>query len=141
MTADEIGWIIFGHRWDEMDKTDALKAIEGTIILLNCKPSKNRIQSVKEAVYEAVYEHFGYTAEDLKSRQRSARLTDARMIAIYVFKQLTNMGDSDMARVFNFRNRSTIIYYHKRMDELSLEYFISHSVDVIMDKVKSKLEE
>lgn len=101
---------------------------------------KTRMECIENAVYDAVETYYGFTKKDLFSKVRLRMLTDAKMVAIHVARVFSGMGESQLANVFNFRNRSTVIWYHHRYDDLCYDSEIKDAVKFISDIVDQRLK-
>ncbi len=63
-----------------------------------------------QLIMETTAAMFQYSVEDLKSKSRLRPLVTARQIAMYVFRDLTEMSYPAIAREFGGRDHTTVIY-------------------------------
>ncbi len=72
-------------------------------ILITSQP----VGVVIENILEKVSFTFGVTAEQLKSEKRDANINNARQAAMYVIREITNLSQEEVGKVFG-RNHSTV---------------------------------
>jgi chromosomal replication initiator protein len=68
-----------------------------------------------EAVQDAACAHFGLTREELLSRSRVERVVWPRQAAMYLCKELTEHSLPTIARAFDGRDHTTVLYACKRV--------------------------
>ena len=61
-------------------------------------------------ILQATAEMFDFTVEDLKGKSRRRPLVTARQIAMYVFRELTDLSYPAIAREFGGRDHTTVIH-------------------------------
>ncbi len=106
-----------------MEQTaDNVRDIEGTIRGLKLrgvehlkkkKAGSNELEKIK--IYTAL--HFGVSVEELLGNKRSKKLSRARQIAFYLCRKLTDASLIEIARAFNRKDHSTVIYAIKKIEE------------------------
>ena len=91
-----------------------------------------------EKSIKVISEHFGLTEEQLKSSKRTANISNARHIAIYVLRKLTDLSLNDVGKIFN-RNYATAIASINTV-ELNIKTKKNYDSEVtsILKKIKSK---
>ena len=62
-----------------------------------------------DRIITAVCERYGVSADDLKSKNKSAHIANARHIAIYLIRTMTQMQYTQLGQIFGNRNHSTIM--------------------------------
>ncbi len=62
-----------------------------------------------------------FPVEDLKGRSRQRPLVTARQIAMYVFRELTDLSYPAIARVFGGRDHTTVIHANEKIQRLMKE--------------------
>ena len=62
-----------------------------------------------------------FSVEDLKGRSRQRPLVTARQIAMYVFRELTDLSYPAIARVFGGRDHTTVIHANEKIQRLMSE--------------------
>ena len=63
-----------------------------------------------EKIIEEVARTFGVTSDDIRSSKRAANISNARQIAIYVAREITQLSMSAIGSEFGGRDHSTIVY-------------------------------
>ena len=71
-------------------------------------PGNIPIEALIEKILMAVAKAYGTTVEDLKSRQKTDTIANARHVAIYIIKKLTDLTLKEIGAIFG-RNHSTIL--------------------------------
>ena len=72
-------------------------------------------------ILEATAEMFDFTVEDLKGKSRRRPLVTARQIAMYVFRELTDLSYPAIAREFGGRDHTTVIHAVDKIKALMKE--------------------
>lgn len=62
-----------------------------------------------DRIITAVCERYGVSADDLKSKNKSAHIANARHVAIYLVRTMTQMQYTQLGQIFGNRNHSTIM--------------------------------
>ena len=62
-----------------------------------------------------------FPVEDLKGRSRQRPLVTARQIAMYVFRELTDLSYPAIARLFGGRDHTTVIHANEKIQRLMSE--------------------
>jgi chromosomal replication initiator protein len=70
-----------------------------------------------ESIQKAVCDFFGLKLHDLKARRRTREISNARQIAMYLSKQLTNLSLSEIGALFGGKDHATVIYACKQVEE------------------------
>ena len=81
---------------------------------LGVAPTSRHIRSIA-AVQAAVCERFSLTTEELLSRSRAERVVWPRQAAMYLCKELTDHSLPSIARAFDGRDHTTVLYACKRV--------------------------
>jgi chromosomal replication initiator protein len=74
-----------------------------------------------ELVVDVASELFGFTPEELKGPSRSRTLVQARQIAMYVLRQMTEYSYPAIAGAFGGRDHTTVIHAVKKIEGLMPE--------------------
>jgi chromosomal replication initiator protein len=69
----------------------------------------------------AIAGHLGYSVESLKGKSRQRPLVTARQIAMYIFRDLTDMSYPAIAREFGGRDHTTVIHAVDKIQRLMKE--------------------
>ena len=63
-----------------------------------------------ERIISEVGRTFGVSAEDIRSSKRSSQISNARQIAMYVIREITQMSMAAIGNEFGDRDHSTVVY-------------------------------
>jgi chromosomal replication initiator protein len=86
--------------------------------LLNDNKPKARTDEELLADISAILK---FSVEDLKGRSRQRPLVTARQIAMYVFRELTDLSYPAIARLFGGRDHTTVIHANEKIQRLMSE--------------------
>ena len=86
--------------------------------LLNDSKPKARTD---EELLADIAEILKFPVEDLKGRSRQRPLVTARQIAMYVFRELTDLSYPAIARLFGGRDHTTVIHANEKIQRLMSE--------------------
>ena len=107
----------------------AVKKLKALKQLANSSPSISMAQSVirdimtdeqptpvtVEHIIQEVSNLYGVSPEDIRSVKRSAQISNARKVAIYLVREITNMPLNSIGEEFGGRDHSTIVYACKNV--------------------------
>jgi chromosomal replication initiator protein len=74
-------------------------------------------ETVEKIIFE-VANAFNVTADDLRSKSRSADVSNARQAAIYIVHKITGISHSSIGKEFGNRDHSTIVYALSKVKEI-----------------------
>lgn len=74
-----------------------------------------------ELILEATSNKFGFTIDEIKGARRHRPLVTARQIAMYVFRELTDLSYPAIAREFGGRDHTTVIHAVDKISRLMAE--------------------
>ena len=84
--------------------------------------SKSRQRPITpELVIDTAAELFGFSVEDIKGPNRGRPLVQARQVAMYVLRQLTDHSYPTIARAFGGRDHTTVIHAVTKIEGLMAE--------------------
>ncbi len=90
-----------------------------------------------ETIQKAVCEYFGIKAQELKTKKRTKEVANARQIAMYIAKQLTQLSLSEIGRCFGGKDHATVIYACKQIeDKRSRDENLNKSIENIIKKLR-----
>ncbi|HMK42973.1 MAG TPA: chromosomal replication initiator protein DnaA [Dissulfurispiraceae bacterium] len=69
-----------------------------------------------DRVQREVCDFFGMKPGDLKAKRRTREISNARQIAMYITKQLTQMSLTEIGAAFGGKDHATVIYACKQVD-------------------------
>ncbi len=70
-----------------------------------------------EKIIDEVARTFGTSGEDIRSSKRSANISNARQIAMYVVREITQMPLSAIGTEFGRRDHSTVVYAIQQVEK------------------------
>ena len=76
-----------------------------------------------EKIIEEVARTFGVTPEDIRSENRRAQISNARQVAIYAVREITQIPYEAIGKEFGNRDHSTIVYALQQMDKKNCKRF------------------
>jgi chromosomal replication initiator protein len=71
-----------------------------------------------DVILDATAEMFGFSVEEIKGKSRQRPLVTARQIAMYVFRDLTDLSYPAIAREFGGRDHTTVIHAVEKIKSL-----------------------
>lgn len=90
-----------------------------------------------EKIINAVRDYYGFSEEEIKGVSRNADLVEARHIAMYITRQLTQITLVEIGRFFK-RDHSAVINGDRRIRELIIQNkLINTKVNNIIQKIKN----
>lgn len=127
-----------------------VKKLKARYLLNNEKPTINSVQEIisdvlnneappeltVEKIIEEVARTFGVTPEEIRSQKnRSAKISNARQIAIYIVRSLTSLSMEAIGEEFGNRHYSTIIYTIQKVEKLIKTN--SKTKEIVEDTIKN----
>ena len=82
--------------------------------------NKPKVRTDEELLAE-IADILKFPVEDLKGRSRQRPLVTARQIAMYVFRELTDLSYPAIARLFGGRDHTTVIHANEKIQRLMSE--------------------
>lgn len=70
-----------------------------------------------EKIIDEVARTFGITSDDIRSSKRNSNISNARQIAIYAVREITNLSMNLIGEEFGNRDHSTIVYAIKQIEK------------------------
>lgn len=128
-------------------KLKALNHLAGSPITISMSQSVIRdvltddqpIPITVEKIISEVSTVYGVSPEDLRSNKRSAQISIARKVAIYVVREITQMPLASIGTEFGGRDHSTIVYSINSITEsIKKDKNLSNLVNDIIKNIKDK---
>ncbi len=92
-----------------------------------------------EMIIDEVARHFGLTGDDIRSSKRNSNISNARQIAIYAVREITNMSMNLIGEEFGGRDHSTIVYALKQIEKnMDKDPKLKATVDDIIKNIKNR---
>ena len=70
-----------------------------------------------EKIIEEVARTFGVTADEIRSSKRSSVISNARQVAMYVAREITQLSMSLIGKEFGKRDHSTVVYAIQQVEK------------------------
>lgn len=70
-----------------------------------------------EKIIDEVARTFGVTSDDIRSSKRNSNISNARQIAIYAVREITELSMNHIGEEFGGRDHSTIVYAIKQIEK------------------------
>ena len=106
---------------------EALKDYIGSTVYSNSNISK---------IQKAVAEYFNITVDNLKSKKRTANINNARQIAIYLFRMITEETTTRIGLEFGNRDHSTVLH---AIEKISKDVKKSEELKNQISEIKNKI--
>jgi chromosomal replication initiator protein len=118
--------------------TDSVRALEGALIrvvayaslrgesatpqlvrdvLGRLGPEQAAVRCSLDEIQERTAAQFGITREDLVSQTRRSKVAQARQVAMYLTRELTDESLAAIGRGFGGRNHATVFHAHRKITE------------------------
>ena len=92
-----------------------------------------------EMIIDEVARHFGLSGDDIRSAKRNSNISNARQIAIYAVREITNMSMNLIGEEFGGRDHSTIVYALKQIEKnMEKDPKLKATVDDIIKNIKNR---
>ena len=101
--------------------------------IINQKPSTLNISYIQDVVSN----YYGLTSDDLKAKKRSKEIANARQVAMYLSRKLTDESFPRIGEEFG-RDHSTVIHAYDKVDEdIKTSKEFKETIDLLVSKLKS----
>ena len=92
-----------------------------------------------EMIIDEVARHFGLTGDDIRSSKRNSNISNARQIAIFAVRDITNMSMNLIGEEFGGRDHSTIVYALKQIEKnMEKDPKLKATVNDIIKNIKNR---
>jgi len=88
-----------------------------------------------ERIIAEVGKTFGISPDDIRSGKRSANISHARQIAVYIVREITQISQEKIGEAFGNRDHSTIVYALKQVEVKLAKN--SHYREIVEDIIKN----
>ena len=90
-----------------------------------------------ERIINEVARTYGVTANDIRSQKRAAQISNARQVAMYVVREITQMSMSAVGEEFGKRDHSTVVYTLKKVEkEMARDRHYKEIVEDIINNIR-----
>ncbi len=90
-------------------------------VLKDVLPDEREREITSDLIMDVVADFFGLTVDDLCSKSRSRQLVNARQIAMYLTRELTEMSFPQIGKAFGGRDHSTVMHAKDKIADLMKE--------------------
>ena len=87
-----------------MDEEAIMKALEDVV------KKSNEYIPTPESIIEYIAKYFGLDSEVLQGQSRGRDIVNARQIAMYLIRRMTNLSLNDIGKVFGDRDHTTVLH-------------------------------
>ncbi len=92
-----------------------------------------------EMIIDEVARNFGLTSNDIRSSKRNSNISNARQIAVYAVREITNMSMNNIGEEFGGRDHSTIVYALKQIEKnMKKDPKLKSTVDDIIKNIRNR---
>ncbi len=92
-----------------------------------------------EKIIEEVARTFGTTKENIRSSKRSANISSARQIAMYVVREITQLPMTTIGKEFGGRDHSTVVYALQQVEKtMQKDSKTKATVDDIIKNIRDR---
>ncbi|MCS7164331.1 MAG: chromosomal replication initiator protein DnaA [Thermodesulfovibrio sp.] len=85
-------------------------------VLRDLLPDENKPITI-DLIQKVVCETLGIKVQDIKSKKRTKEISNARKLAMYIAKKLTNLSLSEIGNAFGGKDHATVIYACKQIEK------------------------
>ncbi|MFP4227782.1 MAG: helix-turn-helix domain-containing protein, partial [Salinivenus sp.] len=90
-------------------------------------------------IIEEVADYFRLSSDDLLSRSRKQAVAEARQIAMYLCRELTDESYAHIGSRFGGRDHSTVIHAHRKIDEkMESEAGLREDVSALTSRLRNQ---
>ena len=103
-------------------------------IINNSQPAPYTV----EKIIEEVARTFGATSADIRSAKRSANISNARQVAMYIAREITQMPMEAIGKEFGGRDHSTVVYATQQVEiKLAKDSKMKSTVEDIIKNIRN----
>jgi chromosomal replication initiator protein len=97
---------------------------------------KSSSQRNISSIQQAVCDYYKVSIEQLKSKRRTADITRARQIAMYLCRDLTENSYPKIGREFGGRDHTTVMHATNKITKLlESDFELRHAIDDLKQKI------
>lgn len=105
-------------------------------VLKDLLPDENKPITI-ELIQKAVCESLGIRLQDIKSKKRTKEISNARKLAMYITKKMTNLSLTEIGSAFGGKDHATVIYACKQIEkEKQKDENLSRLIDSIIRRLQ-----
>ena len=103
-----------------MNAKITIETVEMLLADILSKEAESRSISI-ESIQKAVAEHFELRVNDLTGPKRPKQIAEARLLAMYLSRKLTNHSHKEIGTAFGGRNHATVVHAVKVMEDACMK--------------------
>jgi chromosomal replication initiator protein len=101
--------------------------------------SQSRNSLTLEHIIRVTAEKFGFSEQDIKGKKRTARINQARQIAMYLCRELTECSLPQIGEAFGGRSHTTVLHgINKMEDELQYDRVLEQRILKVQRSLSAK---
>ena len=91
-----------------------------------------------ERIINEVARTCGVTPQDIRSNKRSATISSARQVSIYIVREITQMSMASIGEEFGGRDHSTIVYAIQQVEKnMKVDFRYREMVEDIIKNIQN----
>ena len=80
---------------------------------------------------------YGVSAADIKSKKRSAPISKARQVAMYIVREITQMSTTGIGEEFGGRHHSTVVYALEEVEKtIAVDTHYKETIEDIIKNIR-----
>lgn len=91
--------------------------------------------TVDKIIEEVTRTYGNVTPEDLRSQKRSSNISEARQVAMYIIREITDLPMVEIGQIFGGRDHSTVVYAIRQVEKKIEKE--SHTRAIVNDMIKN----
>lgn len=91
--------------------------------------------TVDKIIEEVTRTYGNVTPEDLRSQKRSSNISEARQVAMYIIREITDLPMVEIGQIFGGRDHSTVVYAIRQVEKKIAKE--SHTRAIVNDMIKN----
>ena len=103
-----------------MNAKITIETVEMLLADIFSKEAESRSITI-ESIQKAVAEHFELRVNDLTGPKRPKQIAEARLLAMYLSRKLTNHSHKEIGTAFGGRNHATVVHAVKVMEDACMK--------------------
>ncbi len=92
-----------------------------------------------ELIISEVCRYYSVSEEEIKGQRKMADLATARQIAMYLIRKLTNLSFSEIGKLFQDRDHTTVMHGVSKIEKMLSDSSFKNTIDEIIENINAKL--
>lgn len=107
--------------------------------LRHIMPGDGDIEITPELIIEIVSEFFSLTPDEIVGKGRARQVANARQIAMYLGRELTDLSLPKLGQAFGGRDHTTVMYSERRIhDKIQEDHKTFNQVQELTQRIKAR---